>query len=237
MSWRVEVFLQKCFPLSLSSPTDWRQSAQAVTVPQWDNYTCSLHAFFQNSLTACLPALYFWEANRAELTTPQELKKKFEEFSGAPWSGAAVQVLFSIHFIGTNWYFHYPANTNLSSISSFQHESFVSQSLCLSVQVSLGMTRFMMFKGFQTLSERLVFWTMLCIVYKLKDGLAWGREGAGWARVNYVATGTKYCFICTCMQSKKTRNGKKYYPRDWFGWNLLEIVDDNAASCVYTVKK
>lgn len=203
MSWRVEVFLQKCFPLSLSSPTDWRQSAQAVTVPQWDNYTCSLHAFFQNSLTACLPALYFWEANRAELTMPQELKKKFEEFSGAPWSGAAVQVLFSIHFIGTNWYFHYPANTNLSSISSFQHESFVSQSLCLSVQVSLGMTRFMMFKGFQTLSERLVFWTMLCIVYKLKDGLAWGREGAGWAEsTTWPQEPNIASFVHVCNQRK-----------------------------------
>lgn len=31
--------------------------------------------------------------------------------------------------------------------------------------------------------------------------------------------------------------GKKYNPRGCFGWNLLEIVDDNAASCVYIVKQ
>lgn len=31
--------------------------------------------------------------------------------------------------------------------------------------------------------------------------------------------------------------GKKNGPRGFFGWNLLEIVDDNAASCVYIGKK
>lgn len=112
----------------------------------------------------------------------------------------------SISFL--HWCFNFLANTKLSSIFfSFQHESFFSESLCLAVQVNLGMTRFTMFKGSQTISECLVFWTMLCIVYKLK--YAWlGGRGGRLGRVNYVATGTKYCFICTCMQSKKTRNGK-----------------------------
>lgn len=56
-------------------------------------------------------------------------------------------------------------------------------------------------------------------------------EGSRLGPVKDVATGTKYCFICT--QSKKTRSGKKYDPRGFFGRNLLEIVDDNATSCVY----
>lgn len=99
-----------------------------------------------------------------------------------------------------------------------------------------SLTNFTMFKGLQTLSERLFFWTMLFIVCKLKDGFAWGRGGR-LGQVNYVATGTKYCFIWTCMQSKETRNGEKNDPRGCSGWNLLEIVDDNAASCVYTIKK
>lgn len=52
-----------------------------------------------------------------------------------------------------------------------------------------------------------------------------------------MATGTKYCFICTCMQSKKPRNGTNTTREAVFGRNLLEIVDDNGASCVYVVKE
>lgn len=50
-----------------------------------------------------------------------------------------------------------------------------------------------------------------------------------------VVTGTKYCCMYAIKGKQEPRGEND--PRGCFGWNLLEIVDDNAASCIYTAKK
>lgn len=107
------------------------------------------------------------------------------------------------------------------------------QSLHLAIQVNLGMTHFMVFKGLQTRPDCLVYWTVLCIVYKLKDGMAcWGvgqAESTMWPQEPNIAS-----FEHVCNQRKPE---KKKLPKSLFGQNLLEMVHDKAASYVYIVKK
>lgn len=106
------------------------------------------------------------------------------------------------------WYDHQPANRNISSISSMNHSPLYvyvyPSKLPLQWLVSWSSKASRLFQSGFSLS-----WTMLSIVYKLEQGFAWrSRGGCRLGRVNYVATGTKYCFIYTCTQSKKTKNGK-----------------------------
>lgn len=61
--------------------------------------------------------------------------------------------------------------------------------------------------------------------------------GAGWAESTMWPQEPNIASFVHVHNQRKPRLGKKYNPRGCFGWNLLEIVDDNAASCVYIVKQ
>lgn len=198
----------------------WRQSAHAATLTLWDNYTCCDTPAPPPRCCMHLEATTELSCYNTRIT-----QSSTERISV---NGAADTII----------------SGSPESSHPFQHESFFSSCLCLCLHVSPAMTRFMHFKGFHDISERLFLCLEQCCVLcinlnkALLEGVRWlGGGGCRLGRVNCVATGTKYCFICTCMQSKKTKNGKNTTQEAILGGILLEIADDNAASCVYIVKE
>lgn len=83
---------------------------------------------------------------------------------------------------------------------------------------------------------------MLCIVYKLEEGLAWrsavggvtgGRVSERRGRRNQILP---HLFTIKENQGWNKKNPQKK-PRGRWGRDLQEPLDDNAASCVYTVRE
>lgn len=186
-----------------------------MTQPLWDNYTCwDATTFFHASLRKASPP------TSLELSWPCFLRSDRQKLFQSGCSSSLQRLFCTVDIFIIQ---------KLEPTYNFTAVWITAECLYLAVQVTLEWLVWWSSKASRLLHRALYF--EQCCALCINLNRAW-LHGGGVG----VLRGHRNQILLHLYTIKETQEWGKN-PRDCSGWNLLEIVDDNAASCVYIIKE